>query len=61
MKKFFAVCTALSLCVAFAGCEKESTVTEETTVETPEGETTTTEETTVEQSGENPPPPAPTE
>lgn len=60
MKQIFAVCTALSLCVAFVGCEKETEVTKETTVETPGGETTTTETTTIEQSGENPPPPAPT-
>ena len=56
MKRFFALCAALSLVtVLFAGCEKKAGTTTETTVETPEGSTTVTESTEIEQSGENPP------
>lgn len=56
MKRFIALCLALSLVSGFIGCSKKAEVTEETTVTTPGGETTTTETTTVETSGENPPP-----
>lgn len=57
MKRFFALCAALSMVTALTvGCEKKAQTTTETTVETPQGETTVTESTTVEQSGENPPP-----
>jgi hypothetical protein len=56
MKRFFALCAALSMITALTtGCEKKAEKTTETTVETPGGETTVTESTTVEQSGENPP------
>ena len=43
MKRFFVLCTVLSLATAFVGCEKKAEVKKETTVTTPEGSTTTTD------------------
>ena len=59
MRRFVALCLALSLVSGFVGCSKKAEVQKETTVTTPDGETTKTETTTVEQSGDNPPPAAP--
>ena len=58
MKRFFALCMALTLAAAFVGCEKKTEVKKTTTstTTTPGGSTTETETTTVDTSGKNPPP-----
>lgn len=58
MNRFLKGLAALSVVVslAFAGCEKKSTVTTEKKVTSPGGTTTTIDEKTIKQSGDNPPP-----
>lgn len=57
MKRFLALCVALSFAaVVTLGCQKEATTERTTTVTTPGGETTTTDTHKVESTGENPPP-----
>ncbi|HUE16237.1 MAG TPA: hypothetical protein VMR25_18840 [Planctomycetaceae bacterium] len=59
MKRFFVLCTVLSLATAFAaGCDmnkKKSEVKDTTTITTPEGAATVTDTQKVETSGDNPP------
>jgi hypothetical protein len=59
MKRFFVLCTVLSLATAFAaGCDatkKKSEVKDTTTITTPEGAATVTDTQKVETTGENPP------
>ncbi len=59
MKRTLAAALALSLFapLGLVGCgEKESSVTEEVQVETPEGTTTVQDEETITKEGDNPPP-----
>jgi len=56
MRRFFVLCTALSLLTAFtAGCEQKTKTQQKETVTTPGGTTTMTDTHTVESSGDNPP------
>jgi hypothetical protein len=56
MTRFFALCVAISLVTAFAGCEKKAEIKKTTTTTTPEGSTTQTDTSKIETSGQNPPP-----
>jgi hypothetical protein len=57
MKRFLALCLALSLVAPIlVGCEKTSETKTTTTTQGPGGKTTVTDTQKVEQSGENPPP-----
>ncbi len=57
MRRLASLTLAAGLCSAgFVGCSDTSTVTRETEVSTPQGETTVTEEKTIETSGDAPPP-----
>ena len=60
MKLVSALLIAGVFAIGLVGCGGEkSSMTKETTVKTPEGETKVTQETTVEKTGENPPPAKP--
>ncbi len=52
MKSLIGSLLALALIVGFVGCGEETSVTEETTVTTPDGEVTRTDETTIETEGD---------
>ena len=47
MKRFVAICMALSLVTVFVGCDKKAEVKKTTTVSTPEGTTTKTDTSTI--------------
>jgi hypothetical protein len=58
--KFIIHCLlAIGVVFGAVGCSEKSTVTRETKVTTPTGETTTTTKQEVKKSGENPPPATP--
>ena len=48
----------IAMSVGFVGCSEKSSVTKETKVKTPGGETKTTEKTEVTKTGDEPPPAA---